>query len=123
MMFFALLVYVGAAAAAAIGSWRSRPPANDERRQHLVKDGLAWAVAVAVFATAVWLGVQLYIGIKTDTVSLYDALCVVQSTPCLAGAKPQMALLSIRVNKEVLLVIFGMPWFLLATLLAHTTYL
>jgi Patatin-like phospholipase len=125
MILFALLVYLGAAAAAYIGSWFSRRTADQAKPRQLGSDAVAWLLAVIVFGTAIWLGVRYYIGIesKNGAVSLYDALCVVQSTPCAADAKPHMVLLSIRVNKQVLLVIFGMPWFLLATLLAHTIYL
>lgn len=64
------------------------------------KDAWAWAAAVVVFATIVWAGTAFY---RTEAFAS-------SSSPPSAAA-------------EMLLVVFGIPWFLLATLLAQTTYL
>jgi hypothetical protein len=52
---------------------------------------------------------------------LISELCVKDPVACAPDAKRHAQ--PVRVNKEILLVVFGMPWFLLATLLAQTTYL
>jgi Patatin-like phospholipase len=88
MVVFALIIYAGALLGDFLKA-RSRPT-------HLGReDVLAWAAAVVVFASVVWLGARLYASYGT----------------------PQTA------TGELVLVILGIPWFLLATLLAQTTYL
>ena len=88
MVVFALIIYAGALLGDFLKA-RFRPT-------HLGReDVLAWAAAVVVFASVVWLGAQLYTSYGTPRTT--------------AG--------------ELVLVIFGIPWFLLATLLAQTTYL
>lgn len=61
----------------------------------------SWAAAALVFASAIWLGVYLA-NLLEPVLLLGKSLCV---------------------NKEVLLVILGVPWVLLSAMLAHTTYL
>jgi hypothetical protein len=127
MLVFALLVYLGAQLTAHLATRFFCPvdPGDAKPRQPW-RDAAAWAVAVVVFGTAVWLGARIYAGLgppNQDTVVLYKDWCLVKSAPCVADAKPRMGQFLIIVNREVLLVIFGMPWFLLSTLLAHTTYL
>jgi Patatin-like phospholipase len=120
ILVFALLVYLGANLAASVGTrpmqLLSRPSREPDR------DMAAWALAVLVFGVAIWAGVQIYAA-QDDSVVLYKNWCLAKGTTCAADAKPQIGQFSIGIHKEVLLVIFGTPWFLLATLLAHTTYL
>ena len=88
MAVFALIIYAGALLGDVL-NYKVGP-------FHPVRDDLvAWAAAVVVFASVVWLGTQLYASYGTP-----------RSVP-----------------GELVLVIFGIPWFLLATLLAQTTYL
>ena len=88
MAVFALIIYAGALLGDVL-NYKVGP-------FHPVRDDLvAWAAAVVVFASVVWLGTQLYASYGTPR----------------------------SVLGELVLVIFGIPWFLLATLLAQTTYL
>jgi hypothetical protein len=88
MALFALIIYAGALLGNAL-NYKAGP-------FHPVRDDLlAWAAAVVLFASVVWLGTQLYASYGTP-----------RSVP-----------------GELVLVIFGIPWFLLAILLTETTYL
>jgi hypothetical protein len=90
MAVFALIIYAGAL----LGDFRKAR--RKARPIHLSwEDVLAWAAAVVVFASVVWLGARLYASYGTPRTTL----------------------------GELVVVIFGIPWFLLATLLAQTTYL
>ena len=88
MAVFALIIYAGALLGDVL-NYKAGPfhPGRE--------DLLAWAAAVVLFASVVWLGTQLYASYGTPR----------------------------SVLGELVLVIFGIPWFLLATLLAQTTYL
>lgn len=126
---FALAVYAGAIAVAVGGRRLFYPPAAAQDRAKpgkLYPEFWSWMAAVIVFGTVVWVGGQIYAGLTPpaeNSVVVYKDWCLITGTVCAADAKPLMAKHSILVNKEVLLVIFGMPWFLVATLLTHTTYL
>jgi Patatin-like phospholipase len=104
MVVLALIVYGGAIAVAFIRASSGVPlsVALGESRPFALrpKDFAAWVVAVFVFATLVW--APFAIGSSQPDVTLINA---------------------IRTNNEFLLVVFGVPWFLLSSLLAHTTYL
>ena len=90
MAVFALIIYTLALSGDFLKARREGRPFRPRW-----EDVLAWAAAVVLFASVVWLGAQLYASYGT----------------------PRTAL------GELVLVIFGIPWFLLATLLAQTTYL
>jgi hypothetical protein len=90
MVVFALIIYAGALLGDFLKARQKACPFHPGR-----EDVLAWAAAVVVFASVVWLGARLYASYGT----------------------PRTAL------GELVLVILGIPWFLLATLLAQTTYL
>jgi hypothetical protein len=84
------------------------------------RDFFAWIGGVLAFATLVWLGAR-YINSRGETITLLPELCVSAVNSCVADA--QMHPVPIAVRKETLGVIVGMPWFLLATILAHSMYL
>jgi hypothetical protein len=67
-------------------------------------DGVSWIPAVGVFALLIWVGARFIWWIGDPATNLV----------CFFG---------IAVQRETLIVIFGMPWFLLSTMLAHTIYL
>jgi Patatin-like phospholipase len=124
MVVFALIVYGGAIAGAFV---KASPKAlgrtvlsGNRPFAFRPKDFGAWAAAVIVFATLVWFGAQSYARHHSE-ITLIGELCVKDPVACVPDAKRHAQ--PVRVNKEILLAVFGMPWFLLATLLAQTTYL
>jgi hypothetical protein len=68
------------------------------------KDVLSWGAAILVFTAVVWSGTRLYIG-----------------DSAFAGAPGDIKIPSLAA--EIILAVFGIPCFLLATVLGHTTYL
>jgi Patatin-like phospholipase len=92
---WAMVIFALMIYAAALGAdyWKTSPLRIKRA------DIWAWAAAVVIFATIVWAGAAFY---HTDAFAK-------SSLPSAAA--------------EMLLVVFGIPWFLLATLLAQTTYL
>lgn len=82
---------------------------------------LAWLAAVAVFAVLVWAGKQ-FAGDMNAPVTLIKNLCV-QDPSAVCTANPPKHAIQVTLDRPILPAIFGMPWFLLATMSAHTVYL
>jgi hypothetical protein len=83
-------------------------------------NGAAWLAGVLVFATLIWAGAQL-IGDGQQTVTLIKDLCITDVRNCVADAHKHSV--DVNIDRRLLVVIFGMPWFLLATISAHSVYL
>jgi hypothetical protein len=83
-------------------------------------DCAAWIAGVLVFAILIWVGAQL-VGKLDDPVTLIKGLCVKSVTDCVPAAHEHPV--DVTFDRRLLAVIFGMPWFLLATISAHTVYL
>jgi Patatin-like phospholipase len=105
-----MTLFAGGVYVLAIGfgqSWarNAAPNAGDVRGFNMYRsDLLSWVGAVAVFAVLLWLGAN---GIG----SLGNAV---------TGA---VSVAGVTVQREALIVIFGVPWFLMATMVAHDIYL
>jgi Patatin-like phospholipase len=82
-------------------------------------DFLAWGAGIVVFATVVWLGAWIIHGLPPH-IALIGKICAPASGACAVGAAGRPPT---TVSSHALVVIFGVPGFLLATLLAHTIYL
>jgi hypothetical protein len=86
----------------------------------LLFDYVSWIGAVIVFAGLVWAGAKA-IHLLPHHLHLYTAqICDVFTTPCPdkhSHAQP------INIRHETLTVVFGLPWYLAATVCAHFTYL
>lgn len=67
-------------------------------------DGVSWLPAVGVFALMIWVGARFISWIGDPATNL-------------------VSFFGVAVQRETLIVIFGMPWFLQSTMLAHTIYL
>jgi hypothetical protein len=108
ILLFAFPVYVIAIGVA--GLWRKRLGVPVFPKGHpfglAPKDYLCWVGGVLTFAALVWAGASAIHGLPTRIV-LADA----------AGKTP------IIIMRESLVVVFGMPWFLTATMFAHFIYL
>jgi hypothetical protein len=110
---FALAVYVVAMVVAGCRAIFSVPPPPDAVVPPrptwivLLLDFACWAVGVLVFATVVWLWAKA-------ATSIHPSYTLASTTT----DKPAVFL-----DGNLLVVVFGMPCFLLATLLAHTIYL
>jgi hypothetical protein len=127
VLLFAVAVFTGAIGVAAID--RKLSKRENSKLQHIsvpVPDarsmfwnGMAWIAGVAVFATLVWAGVH-YVGDVGEPVTVLKGLCVQSQTSCTTAPKVRW---DVTIDRHLLVVIFGMPWFLLATMSAHTVYL
>jgi hypothetical protein len=121
---FAVAAFIGALAVSLIDGWRSRANGQDavaRRRYGIgVKNTGAWLAGVLVFATLIWAGAQL-VGKLDDPVTFIKGLCVKSVTDCVPAAREHP--IDVTFDRRLLAVIFGMPWFLLATISAHTVYL
>src|SRR5580693_845980 len=84
------------------------------------RDVLAWAAGVAVFGTLIWLGAMFLHRLPAD-VNLIKQICVRNDALCVAN--PLQHPISLFVPRDLLIVIVGIPWFFLATLVAQDTYL
>ena len=83
------------------------------------RDFFCWLGGVLVFAFLVWLGVSA-IRSMNPSIVLYGRICEVASTFPAAALNCTPA---ITVQRESLVVVFGVPWFLMATMFAHSVYL
>jgi len=122
MIFFAGIVYL---LALLVGNGYARkfaPPGTGHARPFGLgaADFASWIGAVLVFAVAVWAGASFFKNLG-DNITWSDAWCTTSVNACVADPKPHQVPLIVR--REALVVIFGMPWFLLATMLAHSIYL
>ncbi len=108
ILLFAFPVYVIAIGVA--GLWRKRLGVPVFPKGHPFglarKDYLCWVGGVLMFATLVWAGAS--------------AIHALPSRIVLADAADKT---SIIIMRESLVVVFGMPWFLMATMFAHFIYL
>jgi len=86
-----------------------------------LRDVICWVGAVAVFAGMLWLGLRSIAGLSGMVTLVSQIACVTSTNACVPDAHAHPVALA--VEGETLAVIFGLPWFLLATVLAHTTYL
>jgi hypothetical protein len=104
MLEFAVAVFIGALALSLIDKLLFGTHVRDaaaQRRYGIgIKNTAAWLVGVAVFAILIWAGAR-YIGDLNSPVTLIGG----------------------TLDRRLLAVIFGMPWFLMATMSAHTVYL
>jgi hypothetical protein len=121
VLFFAGAVYGLALAGAAV--WAStrvpyKAPGAGHRFALRWWDGLAWLGGAAIFATIVWLGVMI-LGWVGEGVTPVPDVCVTITRACVSKPRSE----SITINPKTLAAIFGIPWFLLTTILAHTGYL
>jgi hypothetical protein len=115
VVLFAGLVYGGAILIA--GVWRKRLGLSlvpRTKARELLWDFVCWLGAVVVFAILVWVGAKAIHWLPRD-LNLYTAqVCDAATTPC-----PE----SVTIRHETVTVVFGVPWFLAATMYAHFTYL
>ncbi len=81
-------------------------------------DFLAWLGGVAVFAAVIWAGTKLLSAAGDGVTPVHD-ICAMDANLCVSKIPPE----AITINRNTLAVIFGVPWFLLATILAHDVYL
>ena len=89
-------------------------PLCDPKARELLWDFVCWIGAVVILAILVWAGAKAIHQLPPD-LHLYTAqVCDAATTPC-----PQ----PVTIRHETLTVVFGVPWFLAATMYAHFTYL
>jgi hypothetical protein len=119
---FAGFVYLIALVIGKLWADRFAPPTpNNAPRFGLgPMEFLSWIGGVLAFAAMVWVG-ALWIRSVGDDLAQLRELCVTAVNACVAEAHAHPTMLIIR--RETVLLIFGVPWFLLATMLAHTVYL
>jgi hypothetical protein len=135
ILLFAVLVFGGAILIA--GTWRKRlglsmdprrpataptvaPDAAAIPARELMWDFVSWIGAVIVFAGLIWAGAKAIHSLPKD-LHLYTAqICDVVTTPC---PDEHSHALPINIRHETLTVVFGLPWYLAATMCAHFTYL
>jgi hypothetical protein len=116
----AILVFGGAIVMASV--WRKRLGVLRIPRtkvRELMWDFVSWIGAVIVFAGLVWAGAKAIHSLPND-LHLYTAqICDVVTTPC---PDKNSHALPINIRHETLTVVFGLPWYLAATMCAHFTY-
>jgi hypothetical protein len=121
VLLFAGLVYGGAIVAA--GVWRRRlgvPAVPRGNVLGLLRDLVCWVGGVLVFAVLGWLG-SIVIQSLPPQIPLYTHLvCDVAASVCPQDSSHTEPVI---LRRESLMVVFGMPWFLIATMYAHFTYL
>jgi hypothetical protein len=132
ILIFAVAVFLGALAVGAVdrglshlsGRIRGLAPRPDlgfwARSRWIAANGLAWLAGVTTFALLVWIGFKLA-GSPGERVTLIHGYCVKGVTDCVTDAKPHP--INLTMDRRTLMIIFGMPAFLLATISAHTVYL
>jgi hypothetical protein len=90
------------------------------RRRRAV-DQIAWLVSAIAWGSLIWLGIYLYGKLATggsDDIVALGSLCIKVTKDCAASTIAQ----PIGIDRQLLLVILGMPWFLVSILLAQTVY-
>ena len=121
VLLFAGLVYGGAIVVA--GVWRKRLGVFRFPRtkvQELGWDFVCWMGAVVVFALLVWIGGKAIQLLPPDLQLFTVQVCDVVTTPCPDQHNHSQPVI---IRHETLTVVFGLPWFLAATMYAHFTYL
>ena len=86
----------------------------------LAWDFVCWMGAVVVFALLVWIGAKAIHLLPADLQLFTVQVCDVATTPC---PDQHNHLQPVIMRPETLTVVFGLPWFLAATMYAHFTYL
>ena len=82
-------------------------------------DQACWFVGAVVWGTMIWLGMSLYRTIGSDGgIVPIGTMCVKTTVDCVAKTAPVI----IGLDRQLVLVILGLPWFLLSILLAQTVY-
>ena len=130
MLEFAFVVFIGALVVRVVARRLSSdpqpvivaPPQRTARQRFTMRlsDGAAWLGGVLVFAVLIWAGAQ-YVGNLKTPVTVISGLCVTDVTNCVADTKKHP--IPVQFDRRLVVAIFGMPWFLLATMSAHTAYL
>jgi hypothetical protein len=124
MLVFAFVVYLGALAVRVLDKKLSgvadQAAAPTGRYGMHGLDALGWIGGVLAFALLIWAGAQ-FVGEPATPVTLIKGLCVQTTTDCVTAAHKQP--IDLALDRRALVVIFGIPWFLLATMSAHTIYL
>jgi hypothetical protein len=121
VLLFAGLVYGGAIVMA--GVWRKRLGVSRVPRtkvHELLWDFVCWIGAVVVFALLVWVGAKAIHWLPPDLHLYTVQVCDAATTPCPAEHSHSQP---VTIRHETLTVVFGVPWFLAATMYAHFTYL
>ncbi|HEU0217785.1 MAG TPA: hypothetical protein VFQ90_14100, partial [Stellaceae bacterium] len=121
MLFFAGAVYLLAVAGATLWAYfHIRRQAQGASSLFAFKswDAIAWLGGAAAFATMVWLGVTIFAWVGEGFTPVHD-ICLTVTNACVSKPRSE----SITINRYAVAVIFGIPWFLLATILAHSGYL
>ncbi len=91
-----------------------RQTAGQERSIPNWKDWLAWTVSAIAWGLLIWLGVYLYSKLAYQ-MARPDRLCPAYLSECTVGSLSS-------IDRHQLLIIFGMPWFLLCGLLTQSIY-
>jgi hypothetical protein len=85
----------------------------------ILRDWLGWAGGAIVWGTLIWLGMRLYTELPLDgEIVQIGTLCVKEVTGCVTNTVPH----SFGIDRRLVLVILGMPWFLLSIMFAQTAY-
>lgn len=84
------------------------------------RDTLSWLGGVVVFTALVWVAAR-YAGDFSKPVTLIEELCVTDVNLCVPDKNAHP--IPVNLDRGLLVVVWGVPWFLLATISAHTVYL
>lgn len=113
MIGVALLVYGGAAIGTALVARFTK-----RALRWRVRDLIGWVVAAIVTGTLLWLGVFLFALLGPDPMVVYPLSCATDKADCIRLATEDVLVL----EPQIVLVVLGMPWFLVSMLLGQMTY-
>ena len=113
------LVAIGAAALYAVGfllallTHTGAPPEERRPRVQWVRDGIAWVLSGLIAGKVLWFGATGYVALP-DVMTLVPADCIGEAAACAAGQGVPTE--PITLDAKSLLVIVGMPYFLVAVI-------
>jgi hypothetical protein len=83
------------------------------------RDWVSWTAGAIAWGTLIWFGTYLYAALPAPyEIVRFGTVCLKEVTSCAKTTVPH----AIEVDRHRLLVISGIPWFLLSIMLAQTVY-